>query len=1135
MREERLKEDTRTPSQKRNDAAEERRRRGWRRRRPRRRRRQGQRGARGGPAGGQLRAGKGVVERARERERERRGERGGRGKRIIDRPTAALFSLPTRSTPHPSPPPLKKKLSPALSQTFRPVTLERPKALLPLANAPLIDYALEWLSGSQVVDEIVVFACAHARAIEAHLVSAGWMQPSAPCSAAAPASSSASPLQGGAGGGGGGAAGPPPRGPRVSVVVSTAAASVGDALRALEQGDRLTSDFVLVSADVVANVDLLEAVRAHRERRARDRSAIATLLVRGGVTSAQRERLGEAGVCYAVDPSSMRLLAVAEDERQQQQSGRRPGGQASLGPSPAKGQQGGAGGTAGSKGSRNPIPLDTRLFGERDAVALRRDLSPAHAAILSPEAAMLFSDNFDYQSFDADFVAGTLAEEELGNKIFLHVAEGPSASSGSASCPSSSLASSSSQAPSLPSSSAYLASVANLRAFDAVGRDVAARWSWPSAASPDGNGAPLYPPAPATATARGGGASEAGGSTPAAASLWGGRPSYRGGRSLLYRESGVRAARSAALGPDAVLGAGARVGDGAVVAGGAVVGRNSAVGTRAAVVGSVLGSGCVVGDGAVVLNSLLCDGVVVLPGARVERGCVLSFGVVVGAGSVVPAFSRVSLMRPKEAKKGGDGADDAQRYSSDEAPDGFGRPGLATTSDDDDEEESDDDDDDDDEDDLGSSSDDEGEEETSSSCSEANEDEAIVGSSASSMMRRRRAAQEKKGAKAAPAAPGAKKRRGRGKKSKASSAAPSVGPPRAVAAAAAAAAAGMGPPPAELAFDTSIVGHGGAGYLWPSWSNPNALSLPPPTAEELLRGRGITAASAGTTDDNSDDSSDDDAFYGRNAAPLGRGGGFAAFSPTAAASAQQQGQQQQQSAAAAASSAKAAAEAAEADDPDFHFRREVAETFLRCALLDYEEDLAVIELNSLKIAEDKQFADVARALAVTAIALAAPPPVPSSPSESSGSGGGSRPEFAPLYAPGPAPDVSTPAGRRELLARARLLLGRWGPLLRRFLRDGDDQVELLLTLEEFCGEEGCFASTISAHGALFAAVFKELLHLLYEADVVDEDALLAWADEKAEADASERRFLERAMPLIEWLREASSEEEGEEEEGDDGE
>lgn len=68
--------------------------------------------------------------------------------------------------------------------------------------------------------------------------------------------------------------------------------------------------------------------------------------------------------------------------------------------------------------------------------------------------------------------------------------------------------------------------------------------------------------------------------------------------------------------------------------------------------------------------------------------------------------------------------------------------------------------------------------------------------------------------------------------------------------------------------------------------------------------------------------------------------------------------------------------------------------------------------------------------------------------------------------------------------------------------------------------------------AAFAAVFKELLHALYEADVVDEEALLAWADEKAAADASERRFLERAMPLIQWLREASSEED---EDGEDDE
>lgn len=99
-------------------------------------------------------------------------------------------------------------------QTFVPVTLERPKALLPLCNAPLVDHALEWLAAAGV-DEVVVFCCAHADAVRAHLAAAGW-----------------------------GAAGRPPR---VTPYVSTAAASVGDALRALEQdGEFLCLVFVCV-------------------------------------------------------------------------------------------------------------------------------------------------------------------------------------------------------------------------------------------------------------------------------------------------------------------------------------------------------------------------------------------------------------------------------------------------------------------------------------------------------------------------------------------------------------------------------------------------------------------------------------------------------------------------------------------------------------------------------------------------------------------------------------------------------------------------------------------------------------------------------------------------------------------------
>lgn len=40
--------------------------------------------------------------------------------------------------------------NPTCAQRFRPITVERPKALLPLVNAPMIEYALEWLAMNRV-------------------------------------------------------------------------------------------------------------------------------------------------------------------------------------------------------------------------------------------------------------------------------------------------------------------------------------------------------------------------------------------------------------------------------------------------------------------------------------------------------------------------------------------------------------------------------------------------------------------------------------------------------------------------------------------------------------------------------------------------------------------------------------------------------------------------------------------------------------------------------------------------------------------------------------------------------------------------------------------------------------------------
>lgn len=58
----------------------------------------------------------------------------------------------------------------------------------------------------------------------------------------------------------------------------------------------------------------------------------------------------------------------------------------------------------------------------------------------------------------------------------------------------------------------------------------------------------------------------------------------------------------------------------------------------------------------------------------------------------------------------------------------------------------------------------------------------------------------------------------------------------------------------------------------------------------------------------------------------------------------------------------------------------------------------------------------------------------------------------------------------------------------------------------------------------------QVCKLLYDEDVLSEEALLSWADEKEHADEDERRFLKKAAPLIDWLRTAESDSEEEEEE-----
>lgn len=66
---------------------------------------------------------------------------------------------------------------------------------------------------------------------------------------------------------------------------------------------------------------------------------------------------------------------------------------------------------------------------------------------------------------------------------------------------------------------------------------------------------------------------------------------------------------------------------------------------------------------------------------------------------------------------------------------------------------------------------------------------------------------------------------------------------------------------------------------------------------------------------------------------------------------------------------------------------------------------------------------------------------------------------------------------------------------------------------------------------MMGGVRMQLLEVLYDKDVVEEDAFLQWAQEKEHGDEEDRVFLNKAQQFIEWLQ--AAEEESDDEEAED--
>ncbi|KAL3649373.1 hypothetical protein CASFOL_005776 [Castilleja foliolosa] len=167
-------------------------------------------------------------------------------------------------------------LADSFNTLFRPITLERPKVLLPLVNAHMIDYTLAWLE-SAGVEEVFVFCCAHSKQVIDYLKTSKWLEQ---------------------------------LNFSVTTIESHNSTSAGDALRLLYEKHVIRGDFVLVSGDTVSNMSLTQALKEHKDRRRKDSNAVMTMVVKQSKSSpvTHQSRLGTDDLFMAIDPSTKQLL-----------------------------------------------------------------------------------------------------------------------------------------------------------------------------------------------------------------------------------------------------------------------------------------------------------------------------------------------------------------------------------------------------------------------------------------------------------------------------------------------------------------------------------------------------------------------------------------------------------------------------------------------------------------------------------------------------------------------------------------------------------------------------------------------------------------------------------------------------------
>lgn len=121
----------------------------------------------------------------------------------------------------------------------------------------------------------------------------------------------------------------------------------------------------------------------------------------------------------------------------------------------------------------------------------------------------------------------------------------------------------------------------------------------------------------------------------------------------------------------------------------------------------------------------------------------------------------------------------------------------------------------------------------------------------------------------------------------------------------------------------------------------------------------------------------------------------------------------------------------------------------------------------------------------------------------------------------------------KLVADFKVMLDRWAPLLRRFSIGVDEEKAIVLGLEKAATADSETGEVLSTGRS-----FRFLLQTLHDEEIVSEDAILSWAEDRRAIDDVESPVakvfaLQPVQDFLEWLAESEDEESDEEDEDDE--